>query len=500
MAFLLALSPLTHAANFTPIFDGKSLKGWKSPNMSYWSVKDGAITATSSKQNPCKQNQFLVWQLGPVDDFELKLDFKISGTKQANSGIQFRSAIESDGHAVGYQADIGLSPALPGFLYDEKTGRGGLASRGHEASIDASGKKSSRKFADPAQLLKIFKPNEWNTYHVIARGKHIELRLNGKTMSKFTDNQPSQRDYTGKLALQLHSGPPMTVQFKNIQLKRLKLNDGRKKIVAVAGRMSHGPGAHEFNAGVKLLAKSLEKHKEKILFTNIHDAGWPKDPTAFDNADAIVLYMDGGGRHPILHHLSKVDKFMEKGVGLMCMHYAVEVPKGDAGDHFRNWIGGYYETHWSINPHWKAKAKLQKNHPIVNGVKPFEAKDEWYFNMRSAKVSKASRPFSKPSPTRKPAPAKPPGRAAPKNTSSPHRADPKYSCGPSNAKTEDAASDGPADTSTTTGPSMTTENSYSTPSSGSPDKKSPKMASTPNSPEPTSRPTSIPNADAGNKP
>lgn len=156
----------------------------------------------------------------------------------------------------------------------------------------------------------------------------------------------------------------------------------KQTIVIVAGGKSHGYGSHEFNAGCKLLAGELNRSMGKTIETRVFLNGWPKDPKAFDGAHAIVLYMDGGGRHPILTRLKEIEKHMDKGVGLMCMHYAVEIPKGEAGRAFQDWIGGYYESGFSVNPHWKAKAKLNTNHPIANGVKPFEVKDEWYFNMR----------------------------------------------------------------------------------------------------------------------
>ncbi|MHC4570166.1 MAG: 3-keto-disaccharide hydrolase [Planctomycetota bacterium] len=101
-----AASAFAQEAGFKPIFDGKTLDGWEAPNMSYWSVKDGTIVAESTQQNPVKSNQFLVWELGELDDFELTLKYRISGTDRANSGIQIRSRVAPEGHAVGYQADI----------------------------------------------------------------------------------------------------------------------------------------------------------------------------------------------------------------------------------------------------------------------------------------------------------------------------------------------------------------------------------------------------------
>ena len=112
--------------------------------------------------------------------------------------------------------------------------------------------------------------------------------------------------------------------------------------------------------------------------------GWPKDPTAFDNADTIVLYMDGGSGHPLIqgNRLAQIDRWMKQGVGLCCLHYAVEVPNDKGGPELLRWIGGYYETGYSINPHWLATFSDLPKHAVTRGVKPFTIEDEWYFNMR----------------------------------------------------------------------------------------------------------------------
>jgi type 1 glutamine amidotransferase len=115
-----------------------------------------------------------------------------------------------------------------------------------------------------------------------------------------------------------------------------------------------------------------------VVYTN----GWPKDPTALDNADAIVFFCDGDGGHVASSHLEEVDKLAKKGVGIACLHYAVELPKGKPGNYLLDWIGGYYETYWSVNPHWKAEFKQLPEHPITRGVKPFAIDDEWYYHMR----------------------------------------------------------------------------------------------------------------------
>lgn len=152
-------------------------------------------------------------------------------------------------------------------------------------------------------------------------------------------------------------------------------------IVLVAGKKSHGYGAHEFNAGCLLMEKALNA-KMPGIETKVYLNGWPKEEDAFKGASAIVLFMDGGGRHPVREHLDQLSPLMDAGVGLMCMHYAVEVPIGPVAKAFLSWIGGYYESGYSINPHWTAKAMLNKEHPITRGVGAFALKDEWYYNMR----------------------------------------------------------------------------------------------------------------------
>ena len=155
-----------------------------------------------------------------------------------------------------------------------------------------------------------------------------------------------------------------------------------KKVVFVAGAKSHGYFSHEHIAGSKLLARQLDEAGVGLQSVVVTDGGYPKDPSVFDDAVAIVVYCDGGGRHLLNAHLKEFDRVMKRGVGLACIHYGVEVPKGAPGDYFLKWLGGYFETNWSVNPHWVAEFKLFPQHPISSGVKPFSIKDEWYYHMR----------------------------------------------------------------------------------------------------------------------
>jgi hypothetical protein len=141
---------------------------------------------------------------------------------------------------------------------------------------------------------------------------------------------------------------------------------------------------HEFNAGVQLLHRSL-KDVENVQCEFVLN-GWPQDESIFDDADAIVFYMDGGGRHEIVQEkgrrLKLLDELSAKGVGLGFMHYGVEVLADQAGKEMRRWIGGHYEHQFSCNPIWSPEFRSLPKHAVTSGVKPFSVKDEWYFNMR----------------------------------------------------------------------------------------------------------------------
>jgi putative membrane-bound dehydrogenase-like protein len=155
----------------------------------------------------------------------------------------------------------------------------------------------------------------------------------------------------------------------------------KRKVVFLAGKPSHAYGAHEHNAGCLLLAKELQAAMPNVQ-CDVHLNGWPTDEHFADGADCIVMYCDGGVGHMVNKHLAEADALAKKGVGIVCIHYGVEVPKGESGDKFLEWIGGYFEADWSVNPHWTAKYDNLPNHPITRGVQSFEINDEWYYHMR----------------------------------------------------------------------------------------------------------------------
>ena len=156
----------------------------------------------------------------------------------------------------------------------------------------------------------------------------------------------------------------------------------KRKLVLIAGKPSHPAGMHEFNAGVYLLNRWLKDVPD--LEVSAHRNHWVSDEKVLEDADGVLIFSDGGKGHPILqaNHKQTIAKLMARGVGLMCAHYAVEVPKEGAGQEFQDWIGGYYESGFSCNPLWEPRFDRFPDHPISRGVKPFTVRDEWYFNMR----------------------------------------------------------------------------------------------------------------------
>ncbi len=157
-----------------------------------------------------------------------------------------------------------------------------------------------------------------------------------------------------------------------------------KKLVLIAGSPSHPAGMHEFNAGCMLLKKCLSGVKG--LEVEVHTNGWVSDDRVLETADAVAIYADGGDKHPALSspgHTAAIQKLVDRGAGLMMMHYAVQCADTEAsGDTFRSWIGGAYEDGFSCNPIWDANYEKFPAHPIASGLKPFKIKDEWYFSIR----------------------------------------------------------------------------------------------------------------------
>jgi hypothetical protein len=219
---LLALAS-TAVAEDKNLFNGKDLTGWK--GLDFWSVEDGCITGRTTKEKPTKGNTFLVWQGGEVGDFEFTFKYKIVG---GNSGVQYRSKLVDEKNFVvsGYQADFEAGKTYSGILYEEK-GRGILAQRGQKTAIKDGDKPGKAKVevtgevGKSAEIQAKIKAEDWNEYRIVAQGGHLQHFINGVQTVDVTD-QTAVGAKKGILALQLHAGPAMVVQFKDLVLKETK--------------------------------------------------------------------------------------------------------------------------------------------------------------------------------------------------------------------------------------------------------------------------------------
>ena len=141
---------------------------------------------------------------------------------------------------------------------------------------------------------------------------------------------------------------------------------------------------HEHRAGNMILAKRLNESGLPVEAIVLEDVGYPKDASVLEDAATIVIFCTGHGGHVLNPKLKEFDALMKKGTGVVMIHWATEAVKGPPGDRFLEWMGGFCDLNWSVNPHWKPNFKPQK-HPIWNGVKPFSVDDEWYYHMRFVK-------------------------------------------------------------------------------------------------------------------
>lgn len=200
-----------------PIFDGRSLDGWSAPDLSYWSIRDGAITGETTREHNPPRNQFIVWTGGTVSDFDLRFKFRIFGPK-ANSGMQFRGTVKEHGLVHGYQADIALQGPYLGGIWDEYGTRKSLAARGERVEIAEDGAKTVSRFADATDLARGIDLSQWTDYRIVAQGPRIRLWLNGRLMSELTDRERGKAASEGVLAMPIIPGEPMTVQYKDLLL------------------------------------------------------------------------------------------------------------------------------------------------------------------------------------------------------------------------------------------------------------------------------------------
>lgn len=212
------IPPVTDAG-FVSIFDGKTLSGWDGDPI-FWRVEDGAIVGQTLVDRQPKQNTFLIWRGGSPANFELKVKYKLTGY---NSGIQYRSVELPDiKYAMkGYQADMDGEQVYTGQIYEERA-RGFLALRGQFTYI-GDGQKPTLfgSLGDPAELKALIHADSWNDLHIIARGNTLVQLLNGRVMSMLIDDDTANRKMEGLLGIQVHKGPPMKIEVRDIRLKKL---------------------------------------------------------------------------------------------------------------------------------------------------------------------------------------------------------------------------------------------------------------------------------------
>ncbi|MBP7949335.1 MAG: DUF1080 domain-containing protein [Verrucomicrobiales bacterium] len=217
VATVAVFSAASRAADdgFTPLFNGRDLTGWDG-KPGWWRVEDGTITAESTPDKPCDKHNYLIWRGGEPGDFELRFEYRITG---GNSGVQIRSREVPDWDMRGYQADIEDGKQWTGALFEHE--RGGVALRGEKVTIAPDGHRKVERFADAAALQQHIHAQDWNAYRVVAQGPEIQLFINDVKTAHAVDRQKGRAAASGLIGLQMHPGPPMKVQFRNLRMKQL---------------------------------------------------------------------------------------------------------------------------------------------------------------------------------------------------------------------------------------------------------------------------------------
>ena len=291
---------------FVSIFNGKDLSGWDGdPRL--WTVADGVIRGQTTTDKVAKGNTFCIWRGGTLKDFVLKIKFRI---ENGNSGIQYRSIDKGNWVVAGYQAEVENAPGKVGFLYHE-SGRGWLVNVGDIMHInDKAEKLVVGKVSDKDQLIKdgYYKEKDWNEYTIICRGNHVMHYLNGYPTIELIDDDPNGNLLEGILALQLHAGPPMLVEFKDIRLKTLKENYG-PAIRLFNGEDLAGWG---FSSDGQKEAWSV---KDGVLATNGNPGGYIKTEKEFTNyVLRLQLRHLGKGNGGVLLRVTGPDKVWPKSI------------------------------------------------------------------------------------------------------------------------------------------------------------------------------------------
>jgi beta-fructofuranosidase len=298
------VSQKSDESDFLPLFDGESLEGWTTADPSWWTIEDGAITGTITEDKPCSKNQYLFSDIGVMGDFELKLSHRIESDSNINCGFQFRSEHYGDADCKGYQIDNNLPEMIR--IYDE-FGRHTLAHRGERTVFDEDGERTVTSIEEAKDVLTApsvrngsesllaskgepwYDLKEWHEYHLICRGATITLYVDGRLLAEVIDNDPNERDLSGLLAMQLHSGPPMKVQFRDIRWKPLESasvptvpaepSATDKTLVAWASLDNFE------QRGGSVLTIQCEDQFDGIVFGEIESSKWMAGSNVYDRTD-----------------------------------------------------------------------------------------------------------------------------------------------------------------------------------------------------------------------
>jgi hypothetical protein len=258
---------------FTRIFNGKDLTGWDG-NPRFWSVKDGVIRGETSEKNQARWNSFLIWQGGTLTDFELRLSFRIA---TGNSGVQVRSEDLGNWRVKGYQVEAVPTREKMGLFYEEG-GRAHLATAGQKVVIDPEGnKKVVGSLGEAKEIQQAYREKEWNDLVVIAKGNHLLHKINGVVCAEVTDEHKEGRALSGVLALQLHTGPPMLVEFKDIRLRMDKGGEALFNGKDLTGWEVVKEGDFEWHGKVYVKDGSISLEKGGLMTGVAYRGDFPKE-------------------------------------------------------------------------------------------------------------------------------------------------------------------------------------------------------------------------------
>jgi len=307
----LASSLCLHAAEpaAKPLFDGKSLDGWEG-NLKSWRVQNGAITGEIPEGQSLSRNEFIYWK-GEVHDFDLTVEYRITGGPGANSGIQYRSERLADGAAAGYQADLDDGKVWLGRVYEELR-RGLLVERGTRVSIAPDGRRWKDVFAEPESFRSVAKINDWNTYRVRATASHTELWINGVLFSVLDDHEAGKAKFGGRIAFQLHSAKgPAKIEFRSVKLIDLGATEA-----PVYKEMPVAPSAPAIDA-IPVLGSNGKPLN--LGFETGTLEGWKAEGSAWEGqpvmGDTVARRRRGYSQHAGQYWIGGYEKIGDKGTG-----------------------------------------------------------------------------------------------------------------------------------------------------------------------------------------